>query len=320
VGCIVNINTQLWPNKTILFDFDAAFDQYRPPFDISASVGEGGSNLSDDVELIQQYLNRFPASDGGPSPQLVVDGCIGPLTIAAIRQFQMAHLGWQDGRVDPSGPTLIELTIDDVDSTATDDSGAKGIILNAVHEWNKQLAGRPRWVRRRWLDLSYVNFKPGDSNKSDTLGKGRLRQNVKINIARAKSLIQQVGNSGTPKGVVIHEMGHAAGLQHEHQRSDRDKNVTIQWANIADDRRCDFLIPPNDQGCWSRPAQQPQTPRLTFADDGPYDFVSTMHYFPTQGGKTQGLVTITSNSGMRPMGSLSGLSAGDKATLLKFYK
>src|SRR5262249_12692502 len=150
-----------------------------------------------------------------------------------------------------------------------------------------------------------------DFNQGDTLGMGGGRQNVKINIAKAKNLIQQVGNSGTPKGVVIHEMGHVAGLKHEHQRSDRDKNVTIQWDNIAEHRLCDFLIPPDDTGCKARPS---------CVDDGPYDFVSTMHYFPTQGGKKKGLATITSNSGIRPMGSLGGLSAGDKATLLKFYQ
>jgi peptidoglycan hydrolase-like protein with peptidoglycan-binding domain len=90
-------------------DFDiCAATQTSPVSDqvrISRSVGVGGTNLSEDVGTIQKSLNRIPTSQGGPSPPLKVDGFIGPLTTAAIRQFQKIQFpGWTpDARVDPGG-------------------------------------------------------------------------------------------------------------------------------------------------------------------------------------------------------------------------
>jgi hypothetical protein len=52
-----------------------------------------------------------PPIDGGPSPQLKIDGICGPKTIKAIRDFQMKQFGWSgaDGRVDPGKQTIERL-------------------------------------------------------------------------------------------------------------------------------------------------------------------------------------------------------------------
>jgi len=76
---------------------------------ISGSVGAGGVNVRADVILIQSLLNLVPAAFGGPSALLKMDGIVGPLTIAAIRRFQSVAIGFNDGRVDPGGPTLSRL-------------------------------------------------------------------------------------------------------------------------------------------------------------------------------------------------------------------
>jgi hypothetical protein len=79
---------------------------------ITASVGQGGVNLAMDVVTVQFLLNCVPEIDGGPVPELVIDGLIGPLTIAAIHRFQRTRFGWSDGRVDPEragGVTIIAL-------------------------------------------------------------------------------------------------------------------------------------------------------------------------------------------------------------------
>jgi len=76
------------------------------PKNIRASVGKSGANASIDVMTVQYLLNCVPAAEGGPVQELAVDGFIGPQTMAAIVRLQQAHLGWSDGRVDPSGPTL----------------------------------------------------------------------------------------------------------------------------------------------------------------------------------------------------------------------
>jgi hypothetical protein len=76
---------------------------------ISASVGAGGVNQSDDVVAIQSALNKIAPTDGGPMPLLDPDGKVGPLTIGAIRNFQIKQFGWADGRVDPEKTTNTRL-------------------------------------------------------------------------------------------------------------------------------------------------------------------------------------------------------------------
>lgn len=73
---------------------------------ISASVGRGSVNKPDDVIVIQILLNRIPATDGGPDPQLDADGLIGPKTLAAIDGFQQQYQLGSDGRIDPGGKML----------------------------------------------------------------------------------------------------------------------------------------------------------------------------------------------------------------------
>src|ERR1700722_13560362 len=76
---------------------------------ISASVGQGGTNVPADVQAVKKALNQVPASAGGPSPHLNDDGVIGPHTIAAIAAFQRYQLGFADSRVDPDGITIATL-------------------------------------------------------------------------------------------------------------------------------------------------------------------------------------------------------------------
>ncbi|MFD7283617.1 hypothetical protein ACFV80_43165 [Streptomyces sp. NPDC059862] len=74
--------------------------------DLTASVGEGGINQVDDVFTVQMLLNYVDPGSGGPTAQLDVDGMVGPLTISAIRRFQLTQLGFQDGLVEPARNTI----------------------------------------------------------------------------------------------------------------------------------------------------------------------------------------------------------------------
>lgn len=76
---------------------------------ISASVGQGASNVRNDVATVQYLLNCVHVDQGGPLKELVIDGLIGPLTINAISRFQKSRFNFSDGRVDPGGKTLTEL-------------------------------------------------------------------------------------------------------------------------------------------------------------------------------------------------------------------
>jgi uncharacterized coiled-coil protein SlyX len=72
---------------------------------LSASVGQGGTNITDDVKVVQRLLGDLQIAAG--LVPLDDDGVVGPLTIAAISAFQEQEAGLpDDGRIDPGGPTF----------------------------------------------------------------------------------------------------------------------------------------------------------------------------------------------------------------------
>ena len=83
------------PNDSLVF-----------PISIGKAVGLGAPNQPDDVRMIQQALNRFPDSMGGPKPKLSPDGKVGKFTIGAIEKFQRRQLGFTDRKIDPGKRTI----------------------------------------------------------------------------------------------------------------------------------------------------------------------------------------------------------------------
>jgi peptidoglycan hydrolase-like protein with peptidoglycan-binding domain len=83
---------------------------------IKGSVGKGGVNSHDDVIAVQGALKRV-------GYQLGVDGDYGPETEKIINKFQMAALGFADGKIDSSGRTLTKLNATATGAMATVASG-----------------------------------------------------------------------------------------------------------------------------------------------------------------------------------------------------
>jgi len=72
--------------------------------------------------------------------------------------------------------------------------------------------------------------------------------------------MQEMGiNSWSSEFIIVHEIGHALGLMHEHQRSDRDNYVNILTDNIEAGKEDNF-------------------DKATTTNYGSYDFDSVMHY------------------------------------------
>jgi len=69
-----------------------------------------------------------------------------------------------------------------------------------------------------------------------------------------------IGPNAWNRGTLCHESGHALGLIHEHQRSDRDSYVSILTNNLADPNDPNFIKLSNSH------------------NQGSYDFLSVMHY------------------------------------------
>jgi titin len=110
---------------------------------------------------------------------------------------------------------------------------------------------------------------------------------------------------GLARGLICHEGGHLLGLQHEHQRNDRDSYIVVNYNNVlgATNGESAFTI---------------DTHSTSF---GPYDMQSVMHYGPD---------TFTNGLGdsldplppyakyYHKIGNLA-LSAGDRAAVANLY-
>ena len=120
-------------------------------------------------------------------------------------------------------------------------------IDEAINEWNTKTVIT---LVKRTTEPDYVRFRPKPGSCSAYLGR--------------KGGIQFV-NLGSPENAcgvsaAIHEIGHAVGLRHEHQRLDRDGYVTVSDAQIYGKLGFAYEVHPNHVG------------------EGPYDYSSVFHY------------------------------------------
>ena len=137
----------------------------------------------------------------------------------------------------------------------------------------------PSWI--------HVNFISGGDCHSAVGCQNSTKQEIVLNATCADV------------GGIIHEIGHAIGLYHEHTRPDRDQFVMINWNNISPDQRHNFEI-----------VQAP-----TF---GPYDYGSIMHY-DALAFSSNGQPTIVPRQAGVQIGQRVGLSPGDIATVAAMY-
>ena len=102
-------------------------------------------------------------------------------------------------------------------------------------------------------------------------------------------------------GSVVHELGHAIGLFHEHTRPDRDNFVQINWEDIVDGKDINFSL---------------QTANIAAYSE--YDYGSIMHYGPYFFSKT-GNPTIIVSEGIE-IGQREGLSPLDISASNNMYQ
>jgi hypothetical protein len=119
--------------------------------------------------------------------------------------------------------------------------------LDAAQEWTA--FANLRFVART-VEANYITVKdvPGLNGGNSFVG------------VRGGEQLLNIGSDAWNRKTLVHEIGHAIGFQHEHQRSDRDTFVTILTANIQSGQEGNFVILPGS------------------VNYGAYDFLSVMHY------------------------------------------
>jgi len=155
----------------------------------------------------------------------------------------------------PGGVVAIEIGPDQVD--------AEGL-LRSIQIW-EQITGI-RFVQRT-TETSYISvFHGKDGECWSNLGRVGGKQLISLG----------AGCTGT--GVASHELGHAIGLFHEHERADRDSYIKVDLNNV-------------NSADWSNFG------KVGFQSSGPYDISSLMHYGSTAFAKAPGLYSLLTVDG-----------------------
>lgn len=162
-------------------------------------------------------------------------------------------------------------------------------VKEAIELWNSPEVP-VRLVPRGEHHDDYVVFAAAE-HCSSRKGRGGGRQEIRL-------------SPGCRVGVVLHEIGHAAGLAHEHNRHDRDRYLEkICLENIHPEALSNFQPDDDDTS-------------------GEYDFDSIMHYSQMAFSRNRGR-TIVPKQELVPPGVLIGqrrrLSAGDVQRLQYLY-
>ncbi|MDO6459532.1 M12 family metallopeptidase [Granulosicoccaceae sp. 1_MG-2023] len=166
-------------------------------------------------------------------------------------------------------------------------------VNEAIEHWNLYSSVRFQEVTREDIDnglvVDYLEFTPYEGCSSYV---GRIGGAQPVWVS-----------SSCTSGSIIHELGHAIGLLHEHTRTDRDQYIRVNEENVMEGKLFNFAIPDS-----------------TVSDLGDYDYGSIMHYGPTSF-SANGEDTISALqdiSGIN-MGQRIRLSDGDLGAVDELY-
>lgn len=131
---------------------------------------------------------------GGSAP-----GQVGARSVIAFPQFR-----WPQGQI----PYVIDWSL----------SNATNLIGRAFQEYHQKTC--LRFVQKTAQHRNYIKIFAGQGCYSNVGMVNQGEQPVSL------------GQGCLPYGTIVHELGHAVGLFHEHNRSDRDDHLIIYWQNI----------------------------------------------------------------------------------------
>lgn len=136
---------------------------------------------------------------------------------------------------------------------------AKAATLEAMKHWEVKTCVRFREAARK---CSWFRRKPPECNPVE-MGSDQEGCFAHVGYYGASWQTYNLGEGCRQLGTALHELGHVLGLEHEHERGDRDTFVEVMLRNVRHGTRHNFVFRPWRQGA---------------AKDLPYDLSSIMHY------------------------------------------
>ena len=176
-------------------------------------------------------------------------------------------------------------------------AGLREIIMGAITTWNGH--GLPVQFVPRSFEPSFILFTINPIPNWPGLG-STARSSASQGLGMVGGLQPIYVALVADQSTVMHEMGHAVGLDHEQNREDREGHVDIEWINIDPLCHNQFFIDP-----------------IMTDDVDLYDFASLMHYDQFAYSRN-GQPTIRTHGG-EPIGLATDLSAGDIAGINFLY-
>lgn len=162
--------------------------------------------------------------------------------------------------------------------------------MNTARKWS---LGTGIWMINRTNEVDYLRVTSSESGCFSEVGSypGAIRQ---LNL----------GTNCWTEAVALHEIGHALGLMHEHQRPDRNSYISIDWQNMDSSIQYAFDL------------------FSTANNSTPYDFESIMHYnqyaFSKNGKAT--IRTLPAYSSFQSKMGISKISASDRKAISDMYE
>ena len=184
----------------------------------------------------------------------------------------------------------------------------KFFITRSVSEENQALFEA---ATVRWEQVADLNLRPKQGSDSDYLEVYNFNKNsVLSNVGHGPGARDLVMNNWTNPRTITHELGHALGVKHEHQRPDRNSYVSIDTTKSTQRGDNNYLVDNT----------------MTVYPNLFYDYGSIMHYsqnaFIIQGATPPVITILDAGEAaiwQTVMGGIDSLSYWDKKTMSFMY-